>query len=537
LAILSLWMGAVAPPTESSTHGDPDRNETDATLPGVYFYRLEPSFYTGFAPRCQDPKRIHIHVGRGNQLRVTVVLSDPIIDAYLPDLALRYRVYDELIQKGTLTPTQNTGFEKFRSVIAKEDILRLAGLRHEMGEAAFRELSLDMLEKLNPGRVFHIRIDMGRRIREWSSLLNPYLGKKPSMAECLDLINQILPTRMWLSELFTGLRAKLSRAITLYAVYEEGDRGQIYWDKFYQAAVDLFETATENIYPLKGTQLDYYEFTAIYPVGTANAVTPYEGGDIPLYPYPGKRILTNHQRTRVVDHIPDLACYGYLPWLPYMHVGKTLHNSFHTLWFNIDTRTTGFIPKEWRENTRDSRTGEPYPHLWLLSRGPMSHGCTHVNAGHISELRQILPSSEEVLYRVATYRNKSDQFDVFDIDGDGRPEVMGVKYFYAYSLKGKKPHQMRAPSDRASFYRWLYNKGYRYDSNGKVIFEKAPTSKFIGNRAVKGKVYRDIPLYEAEYEPETIQFYQLTSIPFVRELRRVSTTHPIDRKILKLDES
>jgi len=534
--ILLCITGRVVLAAGASTDETPDQKTTEAPLPGVYFYRLEPSFYTGFAPRCQSPERIHIHLGRGNQLRVTVVLSDRTIDNYLPDLAIRYRTYDQLIKDGTLTLTQNRGFEKFRSIVMEEDILRLAGLQKEMDEAEFRKVSLDVLEKLNPGRVFHIRIDFDRRMREWSSLLNPYLGKKPSMAECLDLINQMLPTRMWLSELFAGLRGKLNRAITLYAVYEEGQRGKIFWDKFYSACIDLFETATGNIYPLKGTMLDFYEFTAVYPVGTANEFTSHEGDGIPLYPYPGKRGLVHHQRTRVVDHIPDIPCYGYLPWIPYMHVGERLHNSFHTLWFNIDIRTNGFIPKEWNNNIRDSRTGEPYPHLWLLSRGPMSHGCTHVNAGHISELRQMLPSSEELLGKVATYRNRSEQFDVFDIDGDGQLEVMGVKYFHAYSLKGKKPHRMRAPSDRKSFYKWLYKNGYHYEPDGRVVFEKAPTSKFIGKRAVKGRTYKNIPLYEAHYEPETIQFYELTSIPFVRELRRVSTTYPLNRKLLKMDE-
>lgn len=40
---------------------------------GVYYDRREPSFYTGFAPRTPDPRRLHLHVGRGNQLRVTAV--------------------------------------------------------------------------------------------------------------------------------------------------------------------------------------------------------------------------------------------------------------------------------------------------------------------------------------------------------------------------------------------------------------------------------------------------------------------------------
>ena len=45
---------------------------------GVFYDEREPSFYTGFAPRTHDPARLHIHLGRGNQLRVTMVLSDEV---------------------------------------------------------------------------------------------------------------------------------------------------------------------------------------------------------------------------------------------------------------------------------------------------------------------------------------------------------------------------------------------------------------------------------------------------------------------------
>ena len=68
--------------------------------------------------------------------------------------------------------------------------------------------------------------------------------------------------------------------------------------------------------------------------------------------------------------------------------------------------------------------GKPYRYLWLLSRGPMSHGCTHVNAGHIAELRQLLPAETERLYDVDVFYNQSPLYDVFDIDGDLTPEVL-----------------------------------------------------------------------------------------------------------------
>src|SRR4029434_5743981 len=69
---------------------------------GLYYDRREPSFYTGFAPRTLDPARIHLHVGRGNQLRVTVVLSDEVLAEYARDLSQRWRTYRKLADGGPL---------------------------------------------------------------------------------------------------------------------------------------------------------------------------------------------------------------------------------------------------------------------------------------------------------------------------------------------------------------------------------------------------------------------------------------------------
>ena len=53
----------------------PGKHLEEPPVYGVYYDRREPSFYTGFAPRSQDPDRVHLQIGRGNQLRITAVLS------------------------------------------------------------------------------------------------------------------------------------------------------------------------------------------------------------------------------------------------------------------------------------------------------------------------------------------------------------------------------------------------------------------------------------------------------------------------------
>ena len=59
---------------------------------GVYYNRYEPIFYTGFAPHPYYLLRIHLHLGRGNQLRVTGVLADDVLGEYAEDFLDRYRL-------------------------------------------------------------------------------------------------------------------------------------------------------------------------------------------------------------------------------------------------------------------------------------------------------------------------------------------------------------------------------------------------------------------------------------------------------------
>ncbi len=208
-----------------------------------------------------------------------------------------------------------------------------------------------------------------------------------------------------------------------------------------------------------------------------------------------------------------------------MHVGDKLHNSFHTLWWRMEVDQTAFLPEDWREAATDEN-GDRDTHLWLLSRGPMSSGCTHLTTGHINELRQLLPSDTEQIYEIDTFLNRSYDYDVFDIDGDLEPEVMGVEYFIAYSLRNKNPNRLRVRNERAAYYNWLYAGELELDDDGKGSFPEVHDGRFIERTAKRGTRYHNLPLYEAAYEPERIQFYRLVDIPFARELRKVGADHP-----------
>jgi len=487
----------------------------DLSEVGVYYDRYEPTFYTGFAPRAQDPKRLHLHVGRGNQLRMTLVLSDGVLDDYARDLTARLASYRALIDKGRVELTQNRGYEVFVQTLEEAGVADQVAAEANLSAAERRERNLALMERLNPGRVFRIRIPVDALIRRWAGQLQASDRKAMPAERQLELFNQLLPTRLWVTE-----QAPADSAALKALVAQVPAQGEVPVEALTAPYLALLDRASGGIYPRVGANLEFAEFTAIHPVGTFNGYVKHKGRNIPQYPTPGRRALTYHQRTETVDHIPDVVVYSYSPWIPYMHVGKRMHNSFHTLWWRMPA-STGFLPDELRGKGGTTREGGDYDYLWLLSRGPMSHGCTHVNQGHIAELRQVLPALPEVMDDVDVYINKSHLFDVFDIDGDLEPEVMGVRYFVAYSLRDKTPDKLRAPTERRAYYDWLYGGELRYHPDGTGYFANVEDGQFRGRMAVDGRTYGRVDLYEAAYEPEKLQFYKLVDIPFARELRRV----------------
>ena len=114
VALLCLVASLVTSARSRAAGGDGDgRMLEEPPGYGLYYDRYEPAFYTGFAPRTLDPQRMQIHLGRGDQMRVTVVLADDVLREYARDLRERDRTYRALIDSGRLVLTQNRGFEQF----------------------------------------------------------------------------------------------------------------------------------------------------------------------------------------------------------------------------------------------------------------------------------------------------------------------------------------------------------------------------------------------------------------------------------------
>ena len=86
LGVLALALASVAGAQTATRWTDPQPA-------GVFFNDYDPNFHTGFVPRVQDRDRIKIHLARGNQLRVRMVLSDETLDHYLEDQVAKHDLY------------------------------------------------------------------------------------------------------------------------------------------------------------------------------------------------------------------------------------------------------------------------------------------------------------------------------------------------------------------------------------------------------------------------------------------------------------
>jgi hypothetical protein len=179
----------------------------------------------------------------------------------------------------------------------------------------------------------------------------------------------------------------------------------------------------------------------------------------------------------------------------------------------------------------------------LTSRGPVSHGCTRLNSGHLAELREMLPSTSEAMEGIHNYRYISHCYDVFDRYGDGKDEIMGVQYYIAFRhTKSRVAKQIWAQNNRDDFYAWMYGDEMNYGPISQVTFPEVCTGKFVKRKAREGKTYQNLTLYEAPYQRETLQYYKIKGVnslsregmDFNREIRRVGNGYQVDRVKLRL---
>jgi hypothetical protein len=317
---------------------------------------------------------------------------------------------------------------------------------------------------------------------------------------------------------------------------------------FRPKALAFFHSVTGGIYDVEDGRIDYYEYTAIYPAGTYDKTTVHAGRVIPEITTPGIWFFQPRMHgtgmVGMVDYISGAGYYGLIPMFPYEYASGSSYNSIHNTGISNWIQGHALLPREWARYTQGSRNGKPFNRMSMTSRGPVSHGCTRLNNGHLAELRELLPSTSQQIEGVVNYRNISHCYDVFDRRGDGDVEIMGVQYYIAYRhTDARVAKEIWAQNNRKDFYEWLYAGEMNFGSIGQVTFDDVCEAKFVKRKTLEGKHWQGLTLYEAPYQPETVQFYKIKGVPslsdagmeFNRELRRVGYGYQVDRKTLRLD--
>ncbi len=539
-AALSLVLGG----GPASAGGSGPAWDGSQPAPGVYFYWYEPSFYTGFAPRTQDRSRVHLELSRGNQQRLTLVLGPDELDAYLGNLLQRRDLVQEMVDKKVIELRTNLEFDHFTEGLKQAGVEETIARRDQLGPEAFREKSVEMMSRLNPDRIFRIEIPVARILSDWHGLLAQAgeTGLDSSEAR-LDAVNAILPGRVNLYELGEGLQTELKKSLDLMRSGEGADDPE-----FRDQALRVLELATNGHYPVVDDQVKAIEFTAIYPAGTAKAWTNYKGEKLPEFGVTGVWPLIAREHGKgvmgMVDYLSTNPGYGFIPLLGYQYAGGIAYNALHNAGVRSQLNSAPFLPAEWKQVPGERTPDKSYQNLWIGSRGPASHGCTRLPSGHMSELRDTLPSTSKGMEGVPNFRNKPQCYDVFDIDGDGNAEVMGVQYYLAFWGVKHTPKASYAPNERKGFYEWLYKDNIAYNEDGSAVIKEVPVCRFAGlKNAEEANTLADVPLYEAPYARESIQFYLPKPVSFQtkagfelnRELRRIGGGYELDRAALRLD--
>ena len=511
---------------------------------GIPFYERYPaSFYTGFAPRVEDPQRVHFRAGRGNQVRLTAVLDEYTVLTYLYYLKKRYDAYGEAAGKGLFVTKSTDQLDAYRRILESSTYNILGTIKDfedkKITREQFYQASLEILTALNPHRIFPISLDLKGAFKAWKEKVQQYAqnyNDDPADLELLKqfllnldatlvLSNQMLPGRINVVYLTEEQKDKLTAIISQVLQNPDDDTAS------FKLALDYFQSMTAGKYDFRTVKdgqfipalrcenadseclLAYPEFTAIYPNGSVFAATKDRRGN-PIHMIRNSALMTFLDRPyHDVDHIRKEGYYGYSPKMDWQGIGNGFHNpgvSHHLpgmkhLYAELD------IPKD-------------YQFVWVVSRGPVSHGCVRLAVGHQWEARHVFPASNAKMKEVLYFGNHSADYDVFDIDGNGEAQVMGTQYYIAYSVKGASGDSRRkgknfstADIDKNEFYANLYGAkdqfvlegdAYTFPNPHVSYFRKADPKDRQGT-VISKQLQGSFALYEQPYEKDKVQTYKL----------------------------
>lgn len=516
-----------------------------------------PSFYTGFVMRSEFPERIHLRLSRGHNTRISVVLDEQTVSDYLFDLVKRYEVYKRISTNGQvqLSGRSDPQLQYFNAIIESGSYGILSTVQQAKAGGLSREQvyskGLEVLKALNPGRIFIINIDLKREFLKWKADVASG-NALATPASQIEAINTLVFGRInYTGALSADVTAKLAAAV-------QAAQANAPEAEFVSKAFDLFKAVTGSKYALKVVgpsgqfsdavkcspercMLSYPEFTGVYPTGSAIGKTRDEhGNSINVIRTPGLWSFLSYDGTgsnREVDVIEDEPYYGWIPKMFFQSIGNAYHNPAVRTW-----GVSSSIKQALNVNPKHDT-------LWAVKRGGVSHGCARLPAASMWEMRHIFPVTNEKMKQVHYFGAKHTDFDVYDIDGNGTLEVMGVEYLISYEIKSEQGAGYREGADgtlqvgasrKRAFYDDLYGPRnvFTVGADGKysIINPRVSMPSSLDYKkeqvAVRPQLQGNFPLYEQKYEQDKMQFYTLPGMNtrFIRLMGRIRGCAPTSDK-------
>jgi len=176
-----------------------------------------------------------------------------------------------VIDAGIITLTTNNAWERYDERMSSADVAGMAARQGELTPEQWRELNLQAIEQLSPGRLHRIQRDFQTMLDQayTSVKMATNIGRDENQTERdlqnrLRLVNNFFPHRIYATDLSDAQAAAGAEIVDLA---QAGDR-----TAFDQKATTFFADITGGLYPVHNGKLDFYEYTSVFPAGTYDAL-------------------------------------------------------------------------------------------------------------------------------------------------------------------------------------------------------------------------------------------------------------------------
>ena len=213
----------------------------------------------------------------------------------------------------------NSAYERYVARLEEAGVTEALQARASQQPEQFRATTIEIMTALNPGRVFPIQMPVQEVFGKWhEALTNLDLS---DIELRVDAANSLLPGRINAFELSEEVNSALDNAAAQAASGATSAQ-------FQEAAAAFLDVATSGHYRIVDNHVVALEFTAIYPVGTAQASKKTKYGTLPDFGVTGVWPLVAREKGRgitgMVDYLSSNPGYGFITMIAYQPAGGRL---------------------------------------------------------------------------------------------------------------------------------------------------------------------------------------------------------------------